>query len=498
MFWADKLLKERKGKERINDAWTPSGMVHMGGIKGPVIHDVLFKVTKELKKGAKYTFGMDDFDPIDGLPPGLRQSHLEYMGIPIFMAPSPDGNGSFGDYFATKMLKLFKELGIKAEIYYASDYYKKGVYNEAIRFVLDNADKVREVYEETYKKKISQNWYPFQVICPNCKKLGTTKVTDWDGEEVSFSCEESLVKWAKGCEATGKMSPFNGNGKMPFKVEWAAKWATFGVTIEAAGKDHASAGGTYDVAMKITRDVFKKKTPLKLPYEHFLSGGKKMASSKGVGLSAEDLLEVIPPEIARFLMIKTKPNQAVEFSPFGTDLIPNLYDEYQKAADRYFKKSEDEIARAFELSQIGEVKKPSKVRFSTLAQWVQMPNMEKEIKKEGLTEWAEYAKNWLLEYAPETVKFTVHKELPDSAKKLKKEQKEFLKKITVEIDKDWEGEEFQKMLYEWSKKVGVSSKDAFSAIYLSLLDKNHGPKAGWLILSLDKEFIRKRFLSASD
>lgn len=34
MFWADKLLEGRSGDEVVNDAWTPSGMVHMGSIRG--------------------------------------------------------------------------------------------------------------------------------------------------------------------------------------------------------------------------------------------------------------------------------------------------------------------------------------------------------------------------------------------------------------------------------------------------------------------------------
>jgi lysyl-tRNA synthetase, class I len=103
MFWADEFLKDREGKEWVNDAWTPSGIVHMGGLKGPVIHDVIYKVLKEQKNDAVYTFGFDDFDPIDGLPPDLEESHKEYMGVPVFMVPSPDGNGTFAEYFGNRM-----------------------------------------------------------------------------------------------------------------------------------------------------------------------------------------------------------------------------------------------------------------------------------------------------------------------------------------------------------------------------------------------------------
>ncbi len=491
MFWADKLLENINGKQVINDSWTPSGMVHMGSLKGPVIHGTLYRILKEKKSDVHFMYGFDDADPIDGLPPELQDSHSKYLGVPIFLSPSPDGNGSFGDFFGNKMKKLLDELGIKpTTLYRTSELYKNGVFNKAITFVLDNAQKIRDVYGTMYKKTIPPSWYPLQVICPNCGKLGTTRVTDWNGKEVAFSCEEDLVKWANGCKTTGKISPFNGNGKMPWKVEWAAKWWTFNVTIEGAGKDHASAGGSYDVAMELCNNVFKKQQPLKLAYEFFLTGGKKMSSSKGVGLTGEELLEVLGPQRARFLMIKTPPNQAVEFTPYNTDIIPRIFDEYQKAG----KNEDPSNARAFIFSQIGDKKeKIPEVRFLTIAQWVQMPNMEENIKKMVLGEWAQYAKVWVEKYAPESEKFLIQKDVPAKTTQLSEKQKEFLRKIAKEISKNWNPEEFQECIYTWAKEIGLPSKDAFSAIYISFIGKDHGPKAAWILLSLNKEFVKKRF-----
>lgn len=485
MFWADELLEKRSEKELINDAWTPSGIVHMGGLKGPVIHDVLFRVLKEKGVDAKYTFGFDDFDPIDGLPADLQQSHKDYMGVPVFMAPSPDGDGTFAEYFGKRMRAMFEALGIKAEIYLASENYKKGVYNDGIRIMLDNVQKVRQVYEEMYKKPVKENWYPLQVICSQCGKLGTTKVIDWDGTEVTFTCEPEMVKWAQGCGFNGKISPFDGNAKMPWKPEWSVKWYTFGVTIEGSGKDHMSAGGSFDVAANILKEVFNQKPPFGIAYEFFLSGGKKMSSSRGLGLTGEELLEVMPPELVRFLMIKTDPNRAVEFEPKDTQIIPKLYDDYQKAAQ--------ENDRAFVLSQIGNEYKVPPVRFSILAQWVQMPNMEEKIKQEGLEEWATYARVWIEKYAPESDKFLIQKELPEKAKELSESQAKFLHKICDDLDKVWEAEAFQTRIYELGKELGMNGKDTFGAIYKALLGKDHGPKAAWLVLSLDKKFVKKRF-----
>ncbi len=509
MFWADEILKNRRGKEVIEDAWTPSGIVHMGGLKGPVIHDVLYKVLKEQKKDVEYIFGFDDFDPIDGLPPSLQETFKEYMGVPTFMVPSPDGKGTFADFYGNKMRAMFKALGVEAEIYMASENYKKGVYNEGIRIMLDNVDKVRSVYEEMYKKPVKESWYPLQVICPKCNKLGTTKVIDWDGKEVTFTCEPALVTWAKGCEYAGKISPFDGNAKMPWKPEWAVKWYTFNVTLEWSGKDHMSAGGSFEIAANILKEVFNQEPPMALAYEFFLWNGKKMSSSKGLGLTGEELLEILPPEIVRFLMIKTIPNRAVEFNAKGTDIIPKLYDDYQKAEEAYFSalkerdlasggnKSDEDLARTFELSQIGEPKKPSAVRFAVLSQWVQMPNMKDHIKKEGLEEWAKYANVWIEKYAPETAKFLVQKELPETAKDLSDNQKELLKKIVSGLETVQDAETFQTQIYEFGKELGISGKETFAAIYLSLIGKDHGPKAAWLILSLDKEFVKKRFHKVS-
>ncbi len=492
MFWADKLLENISGKQLVNDAWTPSGIIHMGGLKGPIIHDTVFKILKARGLDVKFQFGFDDMDAIDGLPRELLETHEKYMGIPICNAPSPDGNGSFGDYYGNIMRKLFKELNIEAEIYLASDSYKNGIYNKAIQFVLDNADKVRKVYSEIYRKQVSKDWFPLQIVCPQCGKVGTTEVNDWDGKEVSYVCRKDKVRWAQGCGESGKITPFDGNATMPFKVEWAAKWWTFGITIEGAGKDHASAGGTYDVAKKILKDVFKVEPPLFIPYEFFLYDGKKMSSSKSLGLTGEKLLEILPVDILRFLMIKTSPNQAVEFNINRTLIIPKLYDDYQKAS----MEKEGDLARAFELSQIGEVEKVPSVRFQVLAQWVQMPNMEEEIRREGLGPWAKYAKIWVEKYAPDSEKFVVQKELPEQIKDLSEDQKKYLSSLSEKLDNK-NAEEFQTEIYELSKQLEIPSKDAFAAIYISLLGKDHGPKAAWLILSLNKDFVKKRFEEAS-
>ncbi|MGH7246272.1 MAG: lysine--tRNA ligase, partial [Candidatus Levyibacteriota bacterium] len=508
MFWADEIAKEiQKRKlplEWVDDMKTPSGRIHVGSLRGLVVHDLIYKCLLDLGIKATYSYVFDDHDPMDGLPVYLDQEKYEkYLGMPLFMVPSPEkGFNSYAEFFAEEFKMVFNTIDCKPEIIWASELYGSGKMNDAIRECLDKADSIKKIYEKMYKKKLPDKWYPFQPYCTNCGKVSTTTVTDWDGENVAFTCDVEKVKFTKGCGFSGKMSPFSSNGKvvgkLPWKVEWPAKWKVIGITVEGAGKDHMSAGGSHDIAEQVCKKVLNYPVPYPFAYEWFILGKKKMSTSKGVGASAIDMLNILPPVLLRFLMVRTRINSEINFDLDNPQIIPALFDEYQKCADAYFNKTDEDLARIFALSQIGKPVKPPSVRFSVLAQWVQMPNMESEIKKQNLDVWVPYVKNWLKNYAPDSEKFFVQENLPPVATNLSQEQKEFLKGINNLLDKNiMDAEKFQFDIYELSKKLKLKSADAFAAVYLSLIGKTHGPKAAWLILSVDKTFAQNRFAEAA-
>lgn len=507
MYWVDNVVSElRKRKlslEWVDDMKTPSGRIHVGALRGVVVHDLVFKALNVSGVNTKYTYVFDNHDPMDSLPVYLPKEKFEkYLGMPLFKVPSPvEGFSDYAQYYAKEFVGVFNKIGCYPEILWATDLYKSGRMNSLIKECLDKAPEIRKIYEELYKKKISNTWFPFQPYCESCSKVSTTNVDGWDGEKVSYSCEIDAVSWTRGCGFRGKRSPFSDKekipGKLPWKIEWAVKWKVLGVTVEGAGEDHMSKGGSHDLASLICERIISYPIPYPLPYAFFLIGGRKMSSSKGRGSSALEMLEILPPELLRFLMVKTKITQQINFDP-SENTIPKLFDEYQKAAEAYFSKKNEDLARIFELSQIDKIKKPPSIRFSVLAQWVQMPNMEEEIKKEGFEDWAGYARIWVEKYAPESEKFLLQQSLPESAKSLSDKQKKYLRKVSLELNKSWKPEDFQVNLFEWAKELNLPSKDAFSAIYLPLLNKSYGPKAGWIILSLDKEFVKKRFLDAAN
>ncbi len=503
MFWADTIaieLKKRKlPLEWVDDMKTPSGKIHVGALRGVVVHDLVYKALRDSGVKATYTYIFDDHDPMDGLPVYLPKEYEKYLGLPLFKIPSPEkGYKSYAEYYAKDFEKVFNDIGCFPEISWASQMYLSGKMNGVIKECLDAATKIREIYEDIYKKEVSKTWYPFKICCPKCGKIATTDIDNWNGETVHVICRD--LTWTKGCGFEGNLTPFSNKnhfaGKLPWKVEWAAKWKVIGVTVEGAGKDHMSKGGSHDLASLISEKVLAYPVPYPVFYEWFLIGGRKMSTSKGVGVTASEMTEILPPELLRFLMVKTKKEQQINFDPSG-ETIPSLFDAYQEAAEAYFTKSNSDLARIFELSQVNDIKKPPMVRFSQLAQWVQSPNMHEMIKKEKADEWIPYVKIWLERFAPDEVKFSVLDKSPDVKVKLTEGQIQFLKKILLELEHKWEPEELQQMLFDWAKENNISSKDGFSAIYLSLIGKSYGPKAGWLLLE-NSTVAKSRFKEIID
>lgn len=502
MFWVDRVAKEivKSGRHKpywVDDMKTPSGRIHVGSLRGVVLHDLIYKALLDLGVKAKFTYLFDDHDPMDALPACLPLSKWKkYLGQPLYTIPSPKkGFKNFAQHYALEFQEVFNKIGSHPKIIWVSKLYKKGKMNEVVRECLNKVEVVRGIYEELYKRKMPKNWYPFQVNCPSCGKISTTTVTNWDGREVGFECQINKVNWTKGCGLKDKISPLSGNGKLLWKVEWAAKWKVIGVTVEGAGKDHMTAGGSHDVARLVCERVLNYPVPYPFSYEFFLVAGRKMSSSKGLGTSAKEIAEILPSELLRFIMVRSKINQTIDFDPWEMT-IPDLFDEYDKCAEAFFNKSNKYLARIFELSQVGKKAKKPTMRFRMVANYLQMPNVD--LKKLGVAkERIHYARLWLEKYAPKKIKFEVLKKTPPEAKFTSK-QKEYLGSLSNLLTKEWKrAEAFQEQLYKLAKRLGLPSQKAFEAIYLALIGKTYGPKAAWFILSLERDLVIGRFQKIS-
>lgn len=523
MFWADRVAEEVKeklankiesGKKLVvRDEKTLSGRVHIGSMRGVAIHGIVSEILDEKGISNEYLYEINDFDPMDGIPSDLDQKEYEkYLGKSLCLIPSPDGKAkNFAEYYANEFIGVITHSKFKPKFYRSSDIYKSGKYNECINDALLNAQKIREIYKRISGSVKPDDWMPLQVVCESCGKISTTKVVSYDGKLVKYECLENYVEWTNGCGNSGEISPFDGNAKLPWKVEWAAKFKIFDVDIEGAGKDHSTKGGSRDIANHISKEVFKHESPFDIPYEFLLVGGKKMSSSKGEGSSSKEVGDLLPSEIFRLFLVGKNPKKTLDFIPDG-DTIPVLFDWYDKLAEAHFSKSNEIESRLFLLSHgtdsRSHITKHFLPRFSQIAFLTQMPHIDikqevAKMKESDLTKEDEeeidsrlhYADKWLTEYAPLKFKYELQvNSVPEKAMNLDNDQKEALSLILeyVKNVKKLDGQDLHTRIHDIRKETNIEPKRLFGAIYEAFLSKDSGPKVGWFLSVLDRDFLINR------
>lgn len=523
MFWADSaiedFIKERKksidSKESIviRDEKTASGRVHVGSMRGVAMHGVFSRILAEKGIQNTYLYEINDFDAFDSIPEYLdREKYQTEFGKPLFTIPAPEGAGNYAQYFGGEFARVIEASGFHPQFYYSSDEYKAGKYNDVIRTALEKSELIRKIYKEASGGERDEGWLPIMMICEKCGKIATTRAIEFDGKKVKYVCDQE-GSGATGCGYKGENSPFDGNAKFLWKVDWAAKFKVFDVDIEGEGKDLSTKGGARDVADRISKEVFEYEPPFDVWYEFFLVEGKKMASSKGRGATASEVASLMPPKIFHLALLGKPIRRAFNFDPAG-DTIPTLYDQYDKLAEKYITGIEDDETRLFSLiHKEGEIKSRYLPRFSQIVFLAQMPhmNIEEEVvrmkgapltdeDKEELEERVVYAKQWIEKYAPEKYVFELQLDkVPDSVKNFTSVQKDALKKVleVVKGMKELDGQELHTTLHDIRKEADIDPKEFFSAIYLAFLGKDSGPKVGWFLSVLEKGFLENRLEEVS-
>ena len=525
MYWADELVARLSGPQVVNDSKTPSGTVHVGSLRGPVVLDAIWRALRERGLEARLLYGVDDMDPMDAQALLTPDAVERYMGMPLARVPAPEGSSapSYARHFAGLFLATFAGLGIHPETYWMSEVYPTGAVDPYVRLALDRADRVREIYRRVANVQHPADWHPASVVCEQCGKVGTTIVTDWDGQRVFYECRPDLVAWATGCGHSGWVEPFGGRAKLPWNLEWAAQWSIFGVTIEPNGKDLATAGGSRDRSDAIAREIFEREPPINLPYEFLNIGGRKMSTSKGRGAAAHTMAEVLPPELLRFLFLRYRPGHAIDFDPAG-DTIPRLLGEFDRvAAATAGHQVKGELPpdhdRIFALSLLDPDADPGaeaarfRPDFSQVAMLVQVPGIDVEERiaaEKGapldlaerviLADRVHAAQAWLDSYAPDHSRIAVRDELPAEARHaLAEEQRTFLGALaqSAEVARPGSGEAWQDLIFRVAEEAALPPGRAFAAIYLAFLGRTNGPRAGWLLAALEREFTAERLRLAA-
>ena len=517
MHWADVLaakVSSRADHHVLATAITPSGPIHVGNMREVLTTEMVYRSLRDVEKAdCELLYIADSYDPLRKVYPFLDPKVYEpYVGRPLREIPCPCGSHKdYADHFLLPFFEALKDLGVEMRFLDAYDLYRSGRYAEAIEDAMGATEAIRGIIEQVSQRKLPPDWIPFNVQCDACKRLPNTRPIRVDGTTVTYHCacgHQANVDVAKG-----------GTGKLPWRVDWPARWRFLGVTFEAMGKDHAAAGSSWDTGTRISEEVFGYAPPIHTVYEFVLvKGVGAMHSSTGTAISAEEMLRMTPPEVLRFLVAKNQPNKHIEFDP-GLGLL-QLVDEFEEWERVYHKAQAaragmNDVERTYPLSSPRGVpdRLPLQVPYRhlvTVAQFAEgfdevvkvlsrtedLPTALPPDDEARLRHRVAHVRYWLQRFAPDEVRFQLQPGLPGvpfSASEL-----EILGLLLDRLrTAPWKAEEIHNALHDSAKQLGEKPGTAFTAIYKAFLGKERGPRAGHFLAQLGKGFVIERLEAAA-
>lgn len=495
---ADELLARGNQAPIVCTGISPSGQFHIGHLREVLTGDALTRALRDQGTAAKLLFVVDNLDPLRKLYPFLDpQIFGPRVGHSLCELPAPQGSGSYDEYFLAPFLDVLQRLRVDAEVVRADQMYSSGRMDDVIFTALEQTATLARLLQEITGAEEKAGWSPWNPRCATCRRLDKGQVLAWD------RASGTIRSRCAACNSESNQ-PARSGGKLTWRVDWPARWKALGVTAEPFGKDHASRGGSYDTGVAFCRHVFDCEPPYPLVYEWIaLKGQGDMSSSKGNVLSASDLLALVPPEVVRYFVMRTRPKQSITFDP-GLPLL-DLVDEVDDASAAGVDDRALQLSRAAGFRPIG-------VPFKHLVLVAQIARFDLEktatildqqgygvLDRELLTARIAMARRWLDEgYAPPDQRIDVPAELPEVARQLAPDQKQFLGHVAELIRELRDGETIQNTIFQAAKADGgPGSKRGFEAVYRALLGRDRGPRAGSFIASLGVPWVAERFATAA-
>lgn len=499
MQWLNKIVDEllaRKPNDEIliESGASPSGSYHFGALREAITCHAIVTELKNRGHKTKHVHFVDDFDALRKVPVNLPAGYEKFLGVPLFMIPAPEGNSpSYADYFLSDFLASLDKIGVDYELTRNHQEYERGDFTQYFEIVLNSIDKVRKILEEVSGRQLDPNWSPIQVLEDG--RLKNRKFISIDKKAKTITYQDP-----EGNEKSARYD--NGGVKLDWRIYWPSRWAYDNVDAEPFGRDHATKGGSYDTGAELAKELFNIQPPLPVPYDFVNLAGdtKKMSASKGTGVNAVDVVKILPPEIVRFFMLRFPPSKRLYFDPIN---IAQLIDEFAQLM------VDEPDSQLIQICRTGLNPVVSSVPFSHLVASYQsaLKDPVKTIEIIRRTEHAEvagaqkeiierelaYIDQWLNKWAPDDVKFKLSDQV--DVGQFNEAEKAFLKVLAVKIKSapdDADGEWFHKAVYDLKDSSGLEPKQMFTTLYRALIDKDAGPRAGWFLSILPRDWLIKR------
>ncbi|GAA5002844.1 lysine--tRNA ligase [Streptomyces sp. NPDC005813] len=365
--YADEVIAESERRAPgkpvvVASGLSPSGPIHLGNLREVMTPHLVADEIRRRGYTVRHLLSWDDYDRYRKVPagvPGIDESWAEHIGKPLTSVPAPVGSEypNWAEHFKAAMVEALAELGVEYDGISQTEQYTSGAYRDQVLFAMKHRGDIDAILDQYRTKKApakkqgqkpvdeaeleaaegsgaaaeddgsgTSGYFPYKPYCGRCEKDLTT-VTAYDDEttELTYTCS------ACGFSETVRLSEFD-RGKLVWKVDWPMRWAHEGVIFEPSGVDHSSPGSSFQVGGQIV-GIFGGKQPIGPMYAFVgISGMAKMSSSKGGVPTAADALQIMEPQLLRWLYARRRPNQSFKIA-FDQE-IQRLYDEWDKLAGK--------------------------------------------------------------------------------------------------------------------------------------------------------------------
>ena len=513
--WYDKTASKIIDKEktlgrsldliRTEMGVSASGIPHIGNLSDAIRSYAITVALQAQSCRSELIAFADDRDGLRKVPAGMPKTLTKYLGYPVTSIPDPEKcHESFGEHATSLMREAFDKCGVKYTFMSATDVYKRGLLNNEIKILLQNAKRVGEIIREEVGQEKFEEALPYFAICGNCGRIYTTKAYELLPKEnkILYACEGMEIKGQQfqGCGYKGEADYTKAEGKLAWKVEFAARWKVLDIRFEAYGKDIADSVRVND---RICQEILNWPPPYHARYELFLAkGGKRLSKSAGVVLSPQNWFRYGSPQSLILLMLK-RFTGARSVSVLD---IPTYMNEFDELEDTYFGKKE--ISDKRELAKLSGLYKycwwlnpPSKlsihVPYNLLAYLVKVAPEDKEAEyvaqklreygyvkgKEpipaGLEEKIRYARNWNQDFT----------EIKETQLELTTDETEAIGELVKILQGEMDAEVVQSAIFDIARKHNVPTRRFFKTLYTILLGTTAGPRLGPYIVAMGKQNV---------
>ncbi|HEU5144461.1 MAG TPA: lysine--tRNA ligase [Dermatophilaceae bacterium] len=551
---------------------SPSGPIHLGNFRELITPHLVADEIKRRGIDCEHILSWDDYDRFRRVPknqPGVDESWEEHVGKPLTSVPPPHGSphANWAEHYKAPLIEVMDQLGIEVRQISQTLQYTSGAYTDQILLAMRERQKIDEVlgrYRTLEAKEQARQaatgrargrsagpqhgelteeqaqaaaqaeegsgaaseadgseggagYFPYKPFCTVCATDFTT-VTAYDDEtnDLTYTCGHC------GHAEQVNLRSFS-SGKLVWKVDWPMRWAYEGVLFEPSGVDHQSPGSSYVVGKDLA-PIFGWERPIGPMYAFVgIAGMAKMSSSRGGVPIPKDALEVMEPQLLRWLYARRKPNQSFDIA-FGPEL-QRLYDEWdslsRKVADGTAQPGDLAVhsrATSTAAGVLPATKRPMPFRTIASVFDVTQGDQAQTVRIlsaldpdhpvtniDDLRPRLDCAERWLLTYVPEEDRTVVRPE-PDAEllASLDDEQRESLRLLAHGLEDDWSLEGLTHLVYAVPKiqrgldpaakakdpELSKAQRAFFVLVYRLLVSKETGPRLPTLLLAVGPERVR--------